>query len=139
MRGPGDERRQGKRSATGAKRSAKRIPRQPLGPFAIPHGQTYGEGPGSRPEVSARISSVAVDPGDPKHILVGSGGGGVWESRDDGISWAARTDGQPSLSIGAIAFDPTNPAIVYAGTGEGDDAAGDGSPALGAGLLRSPD
>jgi photosystem II stability/assembly factor-like uncharacterized protein len=112
---------------------------RPLGPFAIPHGQTYGEGRGSRPSVSARISSVAVDPGNARHLLIGSGGGGVWESHDDGATWAPRTDDQPSLSIGAIAFDPTNPTIVYAGTGEGDDAASDGSHSLGAGLLRSAD
>jgi photosystem II stability/assembly factor-like uncharacterized protein len=112
---------------------------RPIGPMSVPHGQTYGKGAGSRPSVSGRVSSVAVDPGDPKHILIGSGGGGVWESRDDGNSWSPRTDDQPSLSIGAIAFDPTNPSIAYAGTGEGDDAMSDGTHMLGAGLLKSTD
>ena len=48
-----------------------RIPRgpvptgwRPLGPFSIPHGQTYGQGAGSRPSISGRISAVAVDPSD---------------------------------------------------------------------------
>jgi photosystem II stability/assembly factor-like uncharacterized protein len=107
---------------------------RPLGPFSIPHGQTYGSGPGSRPSVSGRISAVAVDPSNANHILVGAAGGGVWESTDTGASWEPRTDTQPSLAIGAIAFDPSNPSIVYAGTGEGNFYA-----RLGAGLLRSMD
>ena len=107
---------------------------RPLGPFSIPHGQTYGEGQGSRPSVAGRIVAIAVDPGNADHILIGSGAGGVWETRDTGKTWNPRTDDQPSLSTGAIAFDPTNPLIVYAGTGEGDSAS-----ALGIGLLKSTD
>ncbi len=105
---------------------------RPLGPFSIPHGQTYGSGPGSRPSVAGRISAVAVDPGNADHILIGAAGGGVWETRDAGRTWQPRTDNQPALVTGAIAFDPTSPAIVYAGTGEGDFFWW-----LGAGLLRS--
>jgi photosystem II stability/assembly factor-like uncharacterized protein len=112
---------------------------RPIGPFSIPHGQTYGAGAGSRPSVSGRISSVAIDPGDPRHILAGAGGGGVWESEDEGKTWTPRTDDQPSLSIGAVAFDPTNRSIVYAGTGEGDNASPGGTHLLGVGLLRSTD
>lgn len=107
---------------------------RPLGPFSIPHGQTYGSGVGSRPSVTGRISAVAVDPGNANHILSGAAGGGVWETRNGGASWQPRTDALPSLAIGAIAFDPSNPAIVYAGTGEGDFFR-----RLGAGLLRSID
>src|SRR5437762_3574268 len=88
-------------------------PWQPLGPFFMPHGQTYGAGPGSRPPVAGRVAAVAVDPADDKHVLCGSAGGGIWESRDGGRAWAPRTDGQPSLAVGAIAFDPSNPQRVY--------------------------
>jgi hypothetical protein len=107
---------------------------RPLGPFAIPHGRTAGSGPGSRPQVTGRVAAVAVDPGDPRHLLAGAGAGGVWESRDGGRSWRPRTDGQPSLAIGAVAFDPGNPAVAYAGTGQGEPLA-----ALGVGLLQSAD
>ncbi|HUZ00757.1 MAG TPA: hypothetical protein VMU89_10430 [Thermomicrobiaceae bacterium] len=107
---------------------------RPLGPYAIPHGQTYGSGPGSRPAVAGRVSAVAVDPGNANHVLIGAASGGVWETKDAGARWAARTDGQGSLAIGAIAFTPSNPAIVYAGTGEGDFFS-----RLGVGLLRSTD
>ncbi len=112
---------------------------RPLGPLSIPHGQTYGRGRGSRPSVSGRISSIAVDPNNPDHILIGTGGGGVWESTDTGRKWVARTDDQPSLSIGAVAFNPSDPSIVYAGTGEGDNTFVNTPNLLGAGLLRSND
>jgi photosystem II stability/assembly factor-like uncharacterized protein len=108
---------------------------RPIGPFSVPHGQTYGAGPGSRPPVSGRVAGIAIDPSNANHILCGSGGGGVWETRDGGTTWEPRTDNQPSLSIGAVAFDPSNPLIAYAGTGEGDTRRG----ALGVGLLRSAD
>ena len=112
---------------------------RPIGPFSMPHGQTYGSGPGSRPSVSGRVSSIAVDPGNPDHILIGAGGGGVWETRDGGKNWSPRTDDQPSLAIGAVAFNPSNPSIVYAGTGEGDSTFANSPNLLGTGLLRSQD
>ena len=105
---------------------------RPLGPFAIPHGRTAGSGPGSRPRVAGRVVAVAVDPGDPRHLL--AGGGGVWESRDGGRSWAPRADDQPTAAVGAVAFAPGDPAVAYAGTGQGEALA-----ALGVGLLRSGD
>jgi hypothetical protein len=105
---------------------------RPLGPFAVPHGRTAGSGPGSRPVVTGRVAAVAVDPRDPRHLL--AGGGGVWESRDGGATWACRTDDQPSAAIGALAFAPGDPAVAYAGTGQGEALA-----ALGIGLLRSAD
>lgn len=106
----------------------------PIGPFSIPHGQTYGKGPRSRPSVSGRISSVAIDPGDPAHILIGAAAGGVWESRDGGKHWDPRTDDQPALAVGAVVFDPTNPQFAYAGLGEGNFYR-----RFGTGLLRSTD
>jgi hypothetical protein len=102
-----------------------------LGPTTVPNGQTYGA---SRVNVSGRISSIAVDPRDPAHVLAGAANGGVWESRDRGASWAPRTDYAATLTVGAIAYDPSNPATVYCGTGEGNWWA-----FLGAGVLRSTD
>lgn len=102
-----------------------------LGPTFMPNGQTYGA---SRVEVSGRVSAIAIDPGNASHILVGAAAGGVWESRDRGASWAPRTDFAPTLTTGAIAFDPSAPATVYLGTGEGNWWA-----RLGAGVMRSTD
>lgn len=108
---------------------------RPLGPAGIPHGQTYGSGPGGTTTVAGRVGAIAVDPSDSAHLLIGSAAGGVWESRDTGTTWSPRTDDQPTLSIGALAFDPGNPSTVYAGTGEGNSEYAQ----LGQGILRSTD
>src|SRR6266540_5025696 len=93
---------------------------RPLGPAGIPDGQTYGSGPGSTATMAGRVSAIAVDPNEPDHLLIGSAAGGVWETRDGGAGWTRRRDDQPTLSIGALAFDPSDPSTVYAGTGEGN-------------------
>lgn len=102
-----------------------------IGPSSISNGQTYGN---SRVVCSGRVAAIAIDPHNSRHILVGSGGGGVWESKDLGKSWMPRTDFMQSLKTGAIAFDPNHPSIVYCGTGEGNDGKG-----LGQGILKSTD
>ena len=65
------------------------------------------------------MPAIAVDPSDSQHVLLGAAAGGVWQTRDGGQSWMPVTDDQPTLSIGALAFDPLDPSKVYAGTGEG--------------------
>jgi photosystem II stability/assembly factor-like uncharacterized protein len=105
-----------------------------LGPRWIPKGQTYGRGPGSTPSVAGRVTAIGVDPVDGRHLLLGSAGGGIWETRDRGRTWTPRTDDQPSLGIGALAFDPSDPMKAYAGTGEGNTR-----EVPGQGLLMSAD
>jgi hypothetical protein len=102
-----------------------------LGPTTIPNGQTYGA---SRVNVSGRVSTIAVDPSNPAHVLVGAANGGVWESFDRGATWAPRTDYAATLAVGAIAFDPSNPRFAYCGLGEGNWWSW-----LGTGVLRSSD
>ncbi len=80
---------------------------------------------------SGRVAALAVDPLDPTNRwLIGAAQGGIWETSDGGASWTPRTDDQASLAMGVIAFAPSEPATVYAGTGEpnfrGDDYAGAG-------------
>ncbi len=111
-------------------RPAGWVPRwRQLGPRRMDNGQTYGD---KRIAVSGRVSCVAVDPGNRDHILCGAAGGGVWQSRNRGASWRPRTDFAPTLTTGAIAFDPSNPRTVYVGTGEGNFYW-----RLGQGILRS--
>jgi hypothetical protein len=83
-----------------------------------------------------RVTAIAVDPGSQPHWLVGTAQGGIWESTDGGLNWGPRSDDQPSLAIGAIAFAPSNPQIVYAGTGE---ASFSRVSYAGMGLLKSLD
>ena len=85
---------------------------------------------------SGRVATIAVDPSDVTHWLIGAGNGGVWESRNSGTSWLPLTDGAPTLAIGAVAFAPSNPNIVYATTGE---AVTVGFAKAGLGMLKSID
>ena len=83
---------------------------------------------------SGRVSAIAVDPADANHWLIGAAQGGIWESRNAGSSWTARTDDKASLAMGAITFAPSDPNVIYAGTGEANftiESYG------GAGLLKS--
>ena len=102
---------------------------RPCGPWTVINGQTYGA---TRINVSGRVSALAVDPGNPAHVLAGAANGGVWETFNRGASWSPRTDYQRTTTVGALAFDPTQPATVYCGTGEGDWWSW-----LGVGVLRS--
>jgi photosystem II stability/assembly factor-like uncharacterized protein len=102
-----------------------------LGPNLIPRGQTYGA---TRPPVSGRAVGIVISTTNPKHLVLCSGGGGLWATKDLGDTWQPLTDEQPTLSMGAIAAAPGAPNIVYAGTGEGDNES-----QLGVGLLRSSD
>jgi photosystem II stability/assembly factor-like uncharacterized protein len=108
---------------------------RPLGPAGIPQGQTYGVGPGATATMAGRVTAIAVDPAAPEHVLVGTAAGGVWQTRDGGQTWKPVTDYQPTLSIGALAFDPSHPSTVYAGTGEGNSQ----YSYLGQGILVSRD
>jgi hypothetical protein len=105
-----------------------------LGPSFIPKGQTYGKGGHNKPPVSGRCSGIVISPSNPQHLVLCSGGGGLWGTFDLGATWQPLTDDQPTLSMGAIASAPGSPNIVYAGTGEGDNQS-----QLGVGLLRSSD
>src|ERR1041384_756127 len=67
-----------------------------------------------------RVLAVTGIPGEPEHFYFGSVNGGVWETRDAGRTWQPIFDEQPIGSIGAIAVAPSNPKIIYAGSGESD-------------------
>jgi hypothetical protein len=84
---------------------------------------------------SGRVDAVAQAPGG--EIYVGTAGGGVWSSTDGGRHWSTTTDQVSSgLAIGALAIDPTNPQIIYAGTGEANNC---GDCFYGGGVLKSTD
>lgn len=68
--------------------------------------------------VSGRVTSIIVHPTNPGIVYISGAQGGVWRTTDNGATWMALTDDQPSLAMGALAFDPNNPSVLYAGTGE---------------------
>ncbi|HET9795861.1 MAG TPA: hypothetical protein VFS34_15515 [Thermoanaerobaculia bacterium] len=65
-----------------------------------------------------RVSCVAGIPGDRNVYYVGAAGGGIWKTIDGGLSWKAVFEKEATASIGAIAVAPSNPAVVWVGTGE---------------------
>jgi photosystem II stability/assembly factor-like uncharacterized protein len=77
-----------------------------------------------------RVLAVAGISGDPNTYYFGAVAGGVWKTTDGGLNWSPLFDHEPVSSIGAIAVAPSDPNIVYVGTGEacirGDSSFGDG-------------
>jgi photosystem II stability/assembly factor-like uncharacterized protein len=65
-----------------------------------------------------RVSAVVGVPGDPNTYFAGAASGGVWKSADGGINWSPVFDEQPAQSIGSIAIAPSDPNVVWVGTGE---------------------
>ncbi len=65
-----------------------------------------------------RVAAVAGVPGQPNAYYVGAAAGGVFKTVDGGLSWKPIFEKQPVASIGAIALAPSNPSLVWVGTGE---------------------
>lgn len=65
-----------------------------------------------------RISSVAGVPGDPRTYYAGAASGGMFKTTDGGTKWTSIFDDQPVASVGAISVAPSDPNVVWAGTGE---------------------
>src|SRR5258708_23362726 len=69
--------------------------------------------------MSGRIAAVdAVREGKRLTVYVGAASGGVWKSVNGGTTFKPVFDKQPVQSIGAVAIDPSNPKVVWVGTGE---------------------
>jgi len=68
--------------------------------------------------MSGRIADIAIHPTDPSTWYVAVGSGGVWKTTNSGTTWKPIFDEQNSYSIGCVVLDPSNPEIVWVGTGE---------------------
>ena len=95
------------------------------GPFGYLPEQDLAPGLG-------RINCIAFHPVDPNILFVGSAGGGLWKSEDNGLTWEPLTDGMPSIGISGITIDPDNPSRIWLLTGDGD-----GSDSFSIGILYS--
>ncbi|HEY3173835.1 MAG TPA: hypothetical protein VGK86_14800, partial [Thermoanaerobaculia bacterium] len=67
-----------------------------------------------------RALAAAGVPGNPDLFYFGAVGGGVWRSDNAGRTWDPIFDGQPIASIGALAVAPSNPNVIFVGSGEAD-------------------
>ncbi len=65
-----------------------------------------------------RITSVAGVPGDRFTYYAGAASGGLWKTEDGGVNWRPVFDDQPVHSVGEVEVSPSDPNIVWAGTGE---------------------
>jgi photosystem II stability/assembly factor-like uncharacterized protein len=98
---------------------------QELGPVPITNGPYTG-----------RVSAIVCSPSNLSRYYVAGADGGVWRTTDAGTTWTPLTDQMPTTAMGALALDPTNENIIYAGTGEANYA---NHSRYGLGLLKSTD
>src|SRR5215475_2229350 len=85
------------------------------GPFGALRWRSLG------PPRGGRSLAVAGSVARPNEYYMGATGGGLWKTTDGGATWRPVTDGLiHSSSVGAVAVAPSNPDIVYIGTGEAD-------------------
>jgi len=68
--------------------------------------------------VGNRVTSVVSIPGQPNVYYVGAASGGIFKTTDGGVRWESIFDDQPVASIGSLAIAPSDPNIIWAGTGE---------------------
>ena len=99
-----------------------------IGPFP-----TTSAFPNNGGFTSGRINTIAVSPANTQIVLVGSATGGIWRSTNGGTVFTPVSDGQADLAVGAIAFAPGDPNIVYAAMGDLDQGY------FGTGILKSID
>src|SRR4026209_2129304 len=82
------------------------------------------------PHRGGRTVGATGVPGQPNVFYIGVNNGGVWKTNDYGHTWTPIFDDQPTGSIGALAVAPSDPNVVYVGSGEGlqrpDLSTGDG-------------
>ncbi len=68
--------------------------------------------------VGNRVIAVVGIPGDPGVYYVGAASGGIFKTTDGGVTWQPIFDGQDVASVGSLAVAPSDPNVVWAGTGE---------------------
>src|SRR6476661_1214786 len=88
------------------------------------------------PAAGGRVSRAAGVPGNPLIYYAATASGGVWMSSDAGMTWKAIFDKQPVSSIGSIAVAPSDPNVIYVGSGEANIR---GNVGAGNGIYKSTD
>lgn len=86
--------------------------------------------------MGGRVSDIAVDPVRPDTFYLGLATGGLWKTANAGATFSSLLDREPVSSIGAVAVAPSNPKVIWVGTGEANDR---NSSGWGKGVYRSVD
>jgi len=86
--------------------------------------------------MSGRIAALDVLESDPDVVYAGAATGGLWRSKNGGLTWEALFDDQPVHAIGAVAVNQKHPNILWVGTGEANTR---NSVSIGNGVYRSVD
>ncbi|MDD5718242.1 MAG: hypothetical protein PHQ53_00970 [Candidatus Krumholzibacteria bacterium] len=86
--------------------------------------------------MSGRIGDIAVNPRDKAHWYVAVASGNLWETRNGGVTFKPIFDDQGSYSFRCVAIDPTQPQVVWLGTGENNSQR---SVSYGDGVYKSRD
>lgn len=71
--------------------------------------------------IGGRCLSIAFHPTDTSVIYMGTAGGGLWKTESNGLgvdAWQRIETGFPAVSVASVAIDPSNPDVMYIGTGE---------------------
>jgi photosystem II stability/assembly factor-like uncharacterized protein len=83
-----------------------------------------------------RVESIDCPPGQPGIIYAGFGSGSLWKTTNQGLTWKCIFQDEASFSIGDVAVSPSNPEVIYLGTGEGLRATR-GYTFVGSGIYKS--
>ena len=86
--------------------------------------------------MSGRIADIAIDSTNENVWYVAVGSGGTWKTTNAGTTWTPLTDDESFYSTGCITLDPSNPSVVWLGTGEN---VGGRHVGIGHGIYRSAD
>ena len=86
--------------------------------------------------MGGRIDDFAVVESDPHIVYVGVASGGVWKTTNDGTTWQPIFDKESVSTIGAVSVAPSDPSIVWVGTGEANNRQ---SSSWGNGVYKSMD
>ena len=88
------------------------------------------------PHRGGRVLAVAGIAGDATTFYFGAVDGGVWRTTNAGLTWEPLFDREPVASVGALAIAPSNPKVIYVGTGEASIRS---DITFGAGVYKSTD
>ncbi len=86
--------------------------------------------------MGGRTTDVEGVPGDPNIVYAATASGGLWKTTNGGINWKPIFERQGTISIGDIALAPSNPDVIWVGTGESNTR---NSVSFGDGVYKSTD